>query len=348
MSMENMEVTKLKMQIMRELVELFRRPETDEISPASLLAVLPAEAIMKPKAGAKGFDANMVGYKGIYILKAAIERLGPGGWVEVPIYGSIFDATLANGKEGIGVNVELVVYFPGLHRGVFAAGTGDGQDLGDAQKSACTTARKRAMMEIGIGWDGYTEHTGREDPLDAGMQGPGPQITGAPPLPGRAKEEKKYTPPAAPAKPAQAAAKAQTAAPEPPRTFADAANAAAGPDYEQAFGDVFELLASDGVISRSEKGQKWFRDRAAEWGFFGSAADGAAKVQLKERAEAIHLEKLGQLHAAYKEIFGADEDARRNWLEKMVGKRSTADCTLNERTYALEKLADLRREKSGF
>lgn len=321
-----------------------------------LLEDLPAEAVLGPKRDARGevlktADAKMTGYKPAYVIAAAVERLGAGGWVEACWMGEPTDVYLsraaadAKRPDGVAVECYMLIYYPGLDTFRQAGGSGSQAVRGDhvkavidAQKAAQTNARKRCMALIGIGWKGYTDDMSP----DAADDDP-------PVLPGRAKEEKKYTPPAAPAKPAQAAAKpAPAPVPEPVRTFADAANAAPGPDYDQAFGDVFELLASDGVISRSEKGQKWFRDRAAEWGFFGSDASGGAKVQLKERAEALHLEKLGQLHAAYKEIFGADENARRDWLEKMTGKRSTADCTLNERIYALAKIADLRREKSGF
>jgi hypothetical protein len=321
-----------------------------------LLEDLPPEAIMGPKRDRDGnvlktADANMTGYKPAYVIRAAVERLGACGWVEYCTMGPETDVYLsksaaeAKRPDGIGISCHMVIWFPGLN--TFRVSLGSGatavrgdyeRAISDATKAAQTNARKRAMALIGIGWKGYTDDMSPDDHGDE-----------PPVLPGRPQEPKKYTPPAPPVKPAQAAAKpAPAPAPEPVRTFADAANAVAGPDYDQAFGDVFELLASDGVISRSEKGQKWFRDRAAEWGFFGSDASGGAKVQLKERAEALHLEKLGQLHAAYKEIWGADEAARRDWLEKMTGKRSTADCTLNERIYALAKIADLRREKSGF
>lgn len=321
-----------------------------------LLEDLPPEAIMGPKRDRDGnvlktADANMTGYKPAYVIRAAVERLGAGGWVEYCTMGPETDVYLsksaaeAKRPDGIGISCHMVIWFPGLNTFRVSLGSGAAavrgdyeRAISDATKAAQTNARKRAMALIGIGWKGYTDDMSPDDHGDE-----------PPVLPGRAKEEKKYTPPALPSKPSPSASKpAPAPVPEPARTFADAANAAPGPDYDQAFGDVFELLASDGVISRSEKGQKWFRDRAAEWGFFGSDASGGAKVQLKERAEALHLEKLGQLHATYKEIFGADEDARRNWLEKTVGKRSTADCTLNERIYALAKLADLRREKSGF
>jgi len=317
-----------------------------------LLEDLPPEAIMGPKKGRDGkplttADANLTGYKPAYVIRAAVERLGAGGWVEYCTMGPEADVYISksaseSGKpDGIGISCHMVIWFPALNTFRVALGSGAAQmwgdyekALSDAVKAAQTNARKRAMALIGIGWKGYTDDMSPDSHADEPPVG----------LPGRPQKEKKYTPPAPQAKPAQAAAKpAPAPVPEPARTFADAANAAPGPDYDQAFGDVFELLASDGVISRSEKGQKWFRDRAAEWGFFGSDASGGAKVQLKERAESLHLEKLGQLHAAYKEIWGADEVARRDWLEKTVGKRSTADCTLNERIYALAKLADLRR-----
>lgn len=303
----------------------------------------------------KTADANMTGYKPAYIIKAAVERLGPGGWMEYCTMGPETDVYLsksaaeAKRPDGIGISCHMVIWFPTLNTFKVSLGSGAAavrgdfeRSLSDAVKAAQTNARKRALALIGIGWKGYTDDMSPDAADDDPPVG----------LPGRAKEERKYTPPA-PSKPTnpvktQDTKPAPAPAPEPPRNFADAANAAPGPDYEQAFQDVFELLASDGVISRSEKGQKWFRDRASEWGFFASEADVAAKVQLKEKAEALHLEKLGQLHATYKEIFGADENARRNWLEKAVGKRSTADCTLNERIYALAKLADMRREKSGL
>lgn len=345
--------------IVREMMAMW--PAGGEAPTAErLLEDLPAEAIMGPKRDRDGnvlrtADANMTGYKPAYVIKAAVERLGPGGWIEYCTMGPEADCYLskqaadAKRPDGISISCHMIIWFPALN--VFKQSIGSGaaavrgdyeRAVSDATKAAQTNARKRAMALIGIGWRGYTDDMSPDDHGDE-----------PPVLPGRPQEQKKYTPPA-PSKPTATtpqsapAAKAPPATQEPPRTFADAANAAAGPDYEQAFGDVFELLASDGVISRSEKGQKWFRDRAAEWGFFGGPADGGAKVQLKERAEALHLEKLGQLHAAYKEIWGADENVRRDWLEKMTGKRSTADCTLNERIYALAKIADLRREKSGF
>lgn len=174
-------------EILEKLVAMFRISDPDlpgkqiEVPAASvLLEPLPEEAKMKPKAGAKGFDANLVGYKGIYIIKTAIERLGPDGWISVPVWGKIYDCTLPSGKDGYGIEAEMVTYFPGLHRGTVTAADGKGEDLGDAKKAACTTALKRAMMEIGIGWDGYTEHTGHMNPVDVDMQGPGPQAPAAP------------------------------------------------------------------------------------------------------------------------------------------------------------------------
>jgi len=320
-----------------------------------LLEDLPPEAIMGPKRDRNGnvlqtADANMTGYKPAYVIKAAVERLGAGGWIEYCTMGPEADCYLsksaadARKPDGISISCHMIIWFPALN--VFKQSIGSGaaavrgdyeRAVSDATKAAQTNARKRAMALIGIGWKGYTDDMSPDAAEDDPPAG----------LPGRPKGPQKYQPPLS-SKPPASSKPAPAPAPEAPRTFADAANAAAGPDYEQAFGDVFELLASDGVISRSEKGQKWFRDRAAEWGFFGGPADGGAKVQLKERAEALHLEKLGQLHAAYKEIWGADENARRDWLEQKTGKRSTADCTLNERIYALAKIADLRREKSGF
>ena len=333
------------LETLERLVAMFKMGELPAIDTEELLRELDDAAISKPKAGAAGFTAEMVGYKAAYLFSAAVARLGPNGLVDVPLWGEFRDCTLPGKIPGVEVTCELVCYFPTLHTARIVSATGRGKDYGDAMKAATTTARKRALALVGIGWIGYTDEIGgsaRPEDMDG-------ERAKAPPLPGRAAEDKKWTPPAtttkAPPKPAEKEKEEKKPIPA-PQNFADAANAAAGQDYETAFLDVFELLTEDGVISRSEKGQSWFRDRAQDWGFFSGTADGAAKVQLKEKAEALHLAKLGQLHAAYKDQFGADEKARRDWLEKTTGKRSTKDCTLNQRIYAAAKLADMK--KSGF
>ena len=172
-----------KMDVLRSVVEMFRIPadERRAVDLSRLMQPLPEEARMPPKIGVKGFSANLVGYKGIYVFRAANERLGVDGWVEVPIFGQPYDVLLPDQKtNGVGVDVEVVVYYPHLHRATFGHGSGVGLDLGDAQKAAITTARKRALMEIGIGWDGYTEHTGHVDPVDVEAQDEGPRVEQAP------------------------------------------------------------------------------------------------------------------------------------------------------------------------
>jgi len=341
-----------KLEVLKFLVETFGIPEDKRNAPSFdlLRAPLPEEAKMPPKAGVDGFDKKMVGYKGIYVTMAANDRLGVGGWVEVPIWEKEFDCILPGPKKtpGIGVDVELVTYFPHLHRATFGVGTGQGQDYGDARKAAVTTARKRALADIGIGWDGYTEHTGQAiDPLDIEMQGHGPAKTNQPPLAPPRREER-YNPP----KPAPAPAQKPASPAREPETFADAANAAADPQapasdhVEAAFQDVLELLAEDGLVAKTEKGIAWFRARATDFGFFDGGGSGESKVKLIERMNGIHKDRNKKLHARYRAVFGEDEAGRRAWMKQVIGKDSTAACTTQERIRLLAELADLAKERT--
>lgn len=346
-----------------------------------LLEDLPPEAIMGPKRDRDGnvlrtADANMTGYKPAYVIKAAVERLGAGGWIEYCTMGPEADCYLsksaadARKPDGISISCHMIIWFPALN--VFKQSIGSGaapvrgdyeRSLSDATKAAQTNARKRAMALIGIGWRGYTDDMSP----DAADDDP-------PVLPGRPQEQKKYTPPA-PSKPTAPAAQSAPAAKAPapaakapappapakptspakePETFADAAKAAAEPQapavdpqgVEAAFQDVLELLAEDGLIAKTEKGIAWFRARAQDFGFFDQGGTEESKVKLIERMNSIHDDRLRKLHARYRAIFGEDEAGRRAWMKKVIGKDSTAACTTQERIRLLAELADLAKERT--
>ena len=154
-------------------------------TPAELLADLPAEAVAGPKVDAAGnplrtWDAELTGYLPAYVWKAAVERLGPGGWSELPIWSeprSIYltrRAQEAGVPDGIEVDVTLVVWFPALRAVRVTAGTGKGANVGDAKKAAKTSALKRALAEVGIGWRGYTDTLRSNDEPAAPSPAPAP------------------------------------------------------------------------------------------------------------------------------------------------------------------------------
>lgn len=327
-----------------------------------LLEDLPAEAIMGPKRDRDGnvlrtADANMTGYKPAYVIKAAVERLGAGGWVEACWMGEPTDVYLsraaadAKRPDGVAVECYMLIYYPGLDTFRQAGGSGAQAVRGDhvkavidAQKAAQTNARKRCMALIGIGWKGYTDDMSPDD------HGDEPPI-----LPGRPKEPQKYQPPLS-SKPPASSKPAPAPAPEPPRTFADAANAAAGPQapavdqgVEAAFQDVLELLAEDGLVAKTEKGIAWFRARAQDLvGFFDQGGPGMEerKVKLIERMNKIHEDRNRKLHARYREVFGEDEAGRRAWMKKVIGKDSTAACTTQERIRLLAELVEVAKGRN--
>lgn len=160
---------------------------------AELLADLPAEAVAGPKTDASGnplrtWDAELTGYLPAYVWKAAVERLGAGGWSEIPIWDeprSIYlsrRAQEAGVPDGVEVDVTLVVWFPSLRAIRVTAGTGKGTNIGDAKKAAKTSALKRALAEVGIGWRGYTDTLRSDDepaapaPASAPAPAPAPAI----------------------------------------------------------------------------------------------------------------------------------------------------------------------------
>ena len=147
-----------------------------------LLADLPAEAIAGPKTDARGeplhtYDAELTGYLPAYVWRAAVERLGPGGWVDFPIWEEPQRCTLARGAsepDGWEQSVILVVWFPTLGAVRVQAGTGRAKVLGDARKAAKTSALKRALAEVGIGWRGYTDTLTPGDGEEAEQHKPAP------------------------------------------------------------------------------------------------------------------------------------------------------------------------------
>lgn len=180
-----------KMQVLKDLVEMFRRGEIAEVSPEVLLADLPAEALSGPKTDAQGnvlrsWDADLTGYDAPYVLAEAVRRLGAGGWVDMMIYGEPRDGYISrrameSGQpDGVEIDGECVMYFPTLHTARMSAGTACQKTLGDAKKAVQTMCRKRALASIGIGWRGYTDDKPGQDPAAAPMQGTGPRPEPAP------------------------------------------------------------------------------------------------------------------------------------------------------------------------
>lgn len=172
-------------EILEKLVTLFKTTGGKAPTAAELLASLPAEAISNRIEGVADWKAELSGYKAGHVIYAAIERLGPGGWSDVAIYGAPLDAYLTKHArekqepDGVLVNCLLVIYFPALNKGTITAGTGDGATLADAQKAARTTALKRALAEVGIGIRGYMG-----DLSDERGKGPRPEdIPGKGPVP---------------------------------------------------------------------------------------------------------------------------------------------------------------------
>jgi hypothetical protein len=194
-------------EILEKLVTMFqgnggKAPET-----ALLMADLPDEAISNRIEGVADWKAELSGYKAGYVLKAAIERLGPGGWSDVAIYSEPLDAFLTkaaardNAPDGVLVNCDLVVYFPGLNKGCVTSGTGDGATLADAKKAARTTALKRALAEVGIGIRGYLGDLSDErgkGPRPEDIPGNGPPPPAPVPQSSRPAAQRPTTPPPAP------------------------------------------------------------------------------------------------------------------------------------------------------
>ena len=352
--MENEQKTEVEkidvLEIVKQLMAIW--PAGGEAPTAErLIEDLPAEAIMGPKRDKDGnvlktADANMTGYKPAYVIRAAVERLGAGGWVEYCTMGPETDVYLSRNAaeqkkpDGIGVSCHMVIWFPTLNTFRVALGSGAAavrgdyeKSLADATKAAQTNARKRALALIGIGWKGYTDDMSPDDHADE-----------PPMMPGRPKDPaKRYEPPKPSAPPAPKPTPRVEDLPRTEEIPTLGQAMAAGDEIEQAFQDVVALLVEDGVISSGDKGIGWFRDRARDWGFFDSTGDGGAKVQLIEKTREVHADKLKSLHAGYKEVFGDNEAGRRAWMKELVKKDSTADCTLNERIYLSAKLADKRR-----
>ena len=100
--------------------------------------------------------AGRTGYSEAGIVDRLNRVLGPGGWMSV--YRVRKEANMPNPK-GTGILyftvVDLLIWVPCLRRFADSVGYGKGMDPGDSEKSATTTAMKRAARMIGPGWQAY-------------------------------------------------------------------------------------------------------------------------------------------------------------------------------------------------
>ena len=127
--------------------------------------VTKAEAVAIYDALARELDASMIqtvpdsagaarggrtGYAEAGIVDRLNRVLGPGGWMTVT---RVRQADIKD-KWRYAL-VDLLLWIPCLSRFVDAVGFGKGQDMGDAEKGAATTALKRAARMVGPGWQAY-------------------------------------------------------------------------------------------------------------------------------------------------------------------------------------------------
>lgn len=100
--------------------------------------------------------AGRTGYSEAGVVDRLNRVLGPSGWMSV--YRVRKEANMPNPK-GTGIMyftvVDLLIWVPSMRRFADSVGYGKGMDPGDSEKSATTTAMKRAARMIGPGWHAY-------------------------------------------------------------------------------------------------------------------------------------------------------------------------------------------------